>query len=217
MRKIITLLFCLFLSVGLALADNPIQIRAIDSSRVFTTGIYYNNTGNTANHTDESFARNFPVIPCSVNDLSDWHVYSCEWQPGVVKWFFDGDLVNQSLPTDSIPHRPMYLKVDYAIDNYACPRNRPIWFGSDTMIIDYIKVCQLKWDCDEEEEITCQSELDDFNYSVKKSINISSTIEGVAVENSDRITFRLTDSFEITGEFQVDDGSEFIVITQNCP
>ena len=28
MRKIITLLFCLFLSVGLALADNPIQIRA---------------------------------------------------------------------------------------------------------------------------------------------------------------------------------------------
>lgn len=32
MRKIITLLFCLFLSVGLALADNPIQIRAIFSS-----------------------------------------------------------------------------------------------------------------------------------------------------------------------------------------
>lgn len=32
MRKIITLLFCLFLSVGFALADNPIHIRARFSS-----------------------------------------------------------------------------------------------------------------------------------------------------------------------------------------
>lgn len=196
---------------------NPTPPSVQDSSRVFTTGIYYNNTGNTANHTDESFARNFPVIPCSVNDLSDWHVFSCEWQPGMVKWFFDGEMVNQTSPTDSIPHRPMYLKVNYAIDIFACPHNKPIWFGSDTMVIDHIKVYQLKWDCDEEEEITCQAELDNFNYSVKKLVNVSSAVGNVAVENSDAVIFRVTDSFEITGEFQVDSGAEFSVIMQNCP
>ena len=35
--------------------------------------------------------------------------------------------------------------------------------------------------------------------------------------NSDAVIFRVTDSFEITGEFQVDSGAEFSVIMQNCP
>jgi beta-glucanase (GH16 family) len=196
---------------------NPTPPPIRDSSRVFTTGIYYNNTGNKANHTDESFARNCPVVPHTTTDLSDWHVFSCEWQPGSVTWFFDGSVVNQSSPTDSIPHRPMYLKVNYAIDDFACPLNKPIWFGSDTMVIDYIKVYQLDWDCSTDEEITCQDELDNFNYSVKKTINISSTAENVVIESGEKTTFRVSDTFEITGPFQVNSGAEFTVIKQNCP
>ena len=196
---------------------NPAPPPIRDSSRVFTTGIYYNNTGNKANHTDESFARNCPVVPHTTTDLSDWHVFSCEWQPGSVTWFFDGSVVNQSSPTDSIPHRPMYLKVNYAIDDFACPLNKPIWFGSDTMVIDYIKVYQLDWDCSTDEEITCQDELDNFNYSVKKTINISSTAENVVIESGEKTTFRVSDTFEITGPFQVNSGAEFTVIKQNCP
>lgn len=196
---------------------NPTPPPVTDSSRVFTTGIYYNNTGNKANHTDESFARNFPVIPHTTTDLSDWHIFSCEWQPGSVIWYFDGSVVNQSSATDSIPHRPMYLKVNYAIDNYACPLNKPIWFGSDTMVIDHIKVYQLDWDCSTDEEITCQNELDNFNYSVKKSINISSTLEDVEIESGEKTTFRVIDFFEITGGFEIENGAEFTVIIQNCP
>ena len=196
---------------------NPAPPPIRDSSRVFTTGIYYNNTGNKANHTDESFARNCPVVPHTTTDLSDWHVFSCELQPGSVTWFFDGSVVNQSSPTDSIPHRPMYLKVNYAIDDFACPLNKPIWFGSDTMVIDYIKVYQLDWDCSTDEEITCQDELDNFNYSVKKTINISSTAENVVIESGEKTTFRVSDTFEITGPFQVNSGAEFTVIKQNCP
>ena len=196
---------------------NPTPPPTEDSSRVFTTGIYYNNTGNKANHTDESFARNFPLVPHTVPDLSNWHTFSCEWQPGEVTWYFDGSEVNKSRPTDSIPHRPMRLKVNYAIDGFACPRNKPIWFGSDTMTIDYIKVYQLKWDCGTDEEITCQDELDDFNYSVKKSINISSTTEEVVIGNNNHVTFRVTNGFEITGPIKVENGAKFTVIMQNCP
>lgn len=196
---------------------NPTPPPTQDSSRVFTTGIYYNNTGKKANHDDESFARNYPVIPRTIPDLSDWHVFSCEWQPGSVTWFFDGTIVNQSGPNDSIPHRPMCLKMNYAIDGFACPKNTPIWFGSDTMTIDYVKVYQLKWDCGTDEEITCQNELDDFNFSVKKSINISSAKEEVVIENNNQVTFRVTDEFEITGPFEVSNGAEFTVIMQDCP
>lgn len=54
-------------------------------------------------------------------------------------------------------------------------------------------------------------------YTVKNSVSITSTNGNVAVSNTDKITFRVTDSFEITGPFQVDLGGEFTVIRQDCP
>lgn len=85
------------------------------------------------------------------------------------------------------------------------------------MVIDYINVYQLNWDCSTEEIIARQSDLNNFNYAVKKSIEISSSIEPVFVQNIDKLTFRATDSFEITGPFQTEVGSEFTVIIQDCP
>jgi len=196
---------------------NPTPPPTQDSSRVFTTGIYYNTTGKKANHTDESFARNYPVVPRTTTDLSDWHVFGCEWQPGSVTWFFDGTIVNQSGPNDSIPHRPLRLKINYAIDGFACPKNTPIWFGTDTMTIDYVKVYQLRWDCASNETIGCQSDLDNFDFAVKQSISITPAIEEIRVNNTDKLTFRVTDSFEVTGPFEVEEGAEFTVIMQSCP
>ncbi len=85
------------------------------------------------------------------------------------------------------------------------------------MIIDYIKVCQLKWDCNTDETITCQSDLDGFDYAVKKTVSIVSTINQPIVSSGDKATFRVADSFEITGPFEVQSGGEFTVILQECP
>lgn len=85
------------------------------------------------------------------------------------------------------------------------------------MVIDYIKVYQLNWDCSTEEIIARQLELGQFNYAVKKSITITSSIEPVFVQSTDKVTFRATDFFVITGSFQTDSGSEFTVIMQGCP
>mgnify|MGYP007101870348 CR=1 FL=1 len=52
------------------------------------------------------------------------------------------------------------------------------------------------------------------------SMNLMAQIDpydNVKVRNTDKVTFRVTDSFEITGPFQVDSGGEMTVIMQQCP
>ena len=82
---------------------------------------------------------------------------------------------------------------------------------------DYINVYQLEWDCDRDELITCQTDLTSFDYKVKKSIAITSTNGDVSVGSSNKVTFRTSGFFEITGPFQVDSGGELTVIMQSCP
>ena len=104
----------------------------------------------------------------------------------------------------------------YALNNHN-NNSLPEWKGTDTMVVAYIKVFQLDWECNIDEVITCQSDIDGFDFGVKKSITITSTIEPVSIRNANKVTFRATDSFEITGSFQVDSGGEMTVIMQQCP
>ena len=157
-----------------------------------------------------------------INDsLSHWHTFACEWLPDHIIWYCDGNLVNEYHNPDSIPNHPLTLKVGYGIDRYAMqgnnPESIPHWTDSSSLVIDYIKVLQLGWDCSHEEVIESQSDLADFDYKVKKSISIISSIDDVEICNTDKVTFRATDSFTITGPFQVDSGGEMTVITQSCP
>ena len=190
-----------------------------DSARVFSTGIYHNLTGVHPNFDTESFARNFHLVPPSNNDLSDWHIFSCEWMPDHVCWYFDGNMVNGYYCQEHIPRHGMTLKANYAINKWAIDNNtgQPIWKGSDVMVIDYIRAYQLEWDCDTEVTITCQTDLDNFDFKVKKSVEIASSYEEVEIENAEKVTFRITDAFKITGPFHVENGSEFTMILQECP
>ncbi|MCQ2321434.1 MAG: hypothetical protein MJZ91_08930 [Bacteroidales bacterium] len=85
----------------------------------------------------------------------------------------------------------------------------------DEITIDSIRVYQLKTDCDTDETIASQSDLDSFEYAVKKSISII-PFENIVIDTNDKMTLRVTDSFEITGTFQIDAGAEFTVIKQEC-
>ena len=183
----------------------------------FTSGIYYCDTANYCGR-ETSRARVYPMINDS---LSHWHTFSCEWMPEHILWYCDGHLVDGYHNPDSIPHHPLTLKANYAIDRYALKNHNndslPEWKESDKMVIDYIKVYQLNWNCDTDEIITQQSDLSGFDFAVKKSITIASTIEPVNVGSTDKVTFRATDSFEITGPFEVGSGGELTVIMQQCP
>lgn len=183
----------------------------------FTCGIYCDND----NYDIASHARKNPILPIGNSDLRNYHVFSCEWLPYSVKWFVDGQLINDYYVRDSIPHHPMNLRTDYAIDSWALldhyPHNVPIWFGSDVMTIDYIKVSQLNTDCDAEEIFTNQSDLDNFDYAVKKDIKILPSSRSVKIRNTDHITLRATDYVQINNSFQVEYGGEFTVIIHECP
>lgn len=158
-------------------------------------------------------------IPNNEEDLTGWHTFSCEWLPERVTFYRDGQVTAEE--REHVPSHYLSLKANYAIDRYALinhiEENPPAWFGTDTLFIDYIKVKQLKWDCGTDEVITCQSELDTFDYGVKKSISITSANGNVKVRDTAKMTFRATDSFEIIGPFQTDLGGELTVIIQECP
>lgn len=183
------------------------------SPRCFTCGFIFNDTANVLEGHDH--AQTFPILPSTSPDLSEWHTFSCEWLPDHIIWYCDDNVCNSYFEADTIPHRKLTLKVNYAIDNYYQHNGTP-WPGG-IMTIDYVKVYQLNWDCSTDEVIAQQSDLDYFNYAVKKSITITSAIEPVNIESTNKVTFRATDSFEINGSFQVDSTGELTVIMQQCP
>ena len=185
---------------------------------VFSSGIKYCSYCGIDSLATEC-ARRFPRIPDSEGNLSTWHTFSCEWLPESVTFYRDGQFISQE--KDSIPSHPLALKTTYSIDryifdNYSTGTNL-IWEGTDTMYVDYIKVLQLRCDCDTDEVIACQSDLNGFDYGVKKSISITSSLEAVKVADTCHVTFRSTDYFQITGPFQTDVGGELTVIMQTCP
>ena len=184
--------------------------------RVYSTAICHNLHGHGVCHETDNYAGIYPRLPNGQEDISGWHTYSCEWMPDHVYWYLDGNLVNSYFDKTHIPRHSLTLKTSYAIDdNYY--HDSVVWMDSDTLTIDYIRVYQLGWDCDTDEVIACQNDLTGFDFKVKKSVAITSSIEEVEVGDDDKITFRVADSFEITGPFQADSGCEFTVIRQDCP
>ena len=187
----------------------------VGDPHVITCGIYHNLTGESPN--DEHHDSYGRVYPNNMPDVgAGFHVYGCEWMPDHVYWYFDGQLINSYTNLEHIPRHPLILKTNYAIDGFF-DHGDTIWAGPGTMTIDYIKVYQLKWDCSTDEVIACQSDLDNFLYKVKKSISITSTVDEPIVSSTDKVTFRMTNSFDITGPFEVQQGGEFTVVQQDCP
>ena len=185
------------------------------NKRCYTCGIHFNDTTNHSSNEDR-FGKAYPMIPSWCTDLDNFHTFSCEWMPDHVIWYFDGVEMNRYDNPANIPHRPHFIRATYNLDGYY-NHNNIIWQGTDEMVIDYIKVRQLKWDCATDEVITCQSDLNGFDYAVKESISITSTLGESVVSSSDKKTFRVTDSFVVTGPFTVNNGAEFTVIKQMCP
>lgn len=72
----------------------------------------------------------------------DFHVYVLEWEPDVMRWFIDGNLIHST--TNGIPHAPHYLIFNTAVGG-AWPGNP----NATTMFpqyhdIDYVRVYQRR-------------------------------------------------------------------------
>ena len=157
----------------------------------------------------------------SDNDITHWHKYGCEWLPNRIIWYLDGEAICEYGTSELIPCHPMTLKANYSIGNTSIyhpnhPDQYVLWTGSDIMTIDYITIHQLQWDCSTDVVISCQSDLDNFDYKVKKSVTINPTNQVVKVYATDIVNIKTTDSFAITGPFEVRAGGRFSVLALDC-
>lgn len=182
----------------------------------YSTALLYNKHGNVCPYGEHN--HKVIVRMPENNDITHWHTYGCEWLPDRITWYLDGEVVNEFYAPDSIPCHPLTLIANYAIDNKSLDPISlyPSWTDSGVVAIDYIQVRQLDWDCSSDEVISSQSDLDGFDYAVKKSVIIDSAIADVKVRNTDTVCFRVTDSFEVTGPFEVENGARLSVIKHAC-
>ncbi len=62
-----------------------------------------------------------------------WHVFAADWRPGIVNYYYDGNLVGTL--TSGITSSPMYLILNLGVGGYGGPIATP----SD-MLVDYVRV-----------------------------------------------------------------------------
>lgn len=186
----------------------------------FTCGLYCDNDHYPASLNDVSYARTHPILPNTSSDLTHTHVYACEWMPDHVTWYVDGSVVNEYVRQDSIPHHEMYLIANYAINNYAMRKVNgqyfPDWCDGDEMVVDSIRIFQLKTNCDTDVLITNPLDLTTYQPSVKKSIRIESSNEFTAPTNLN-VSMRAVDSIVIGKGFTLPLGAQITLRTQPCP
>lgn len=199
----------------------------VGDNRCFTSGLYINDTGNAVSWRDAA-ARKYPRISDDKPGVEQWNTWGCLWMPDKVEWYVNGEMINSYYNVDSIPHHPMYLMANYAIDNYIASylqrldsigeaETNMFYQINDTMYIDYIRVYQPKWDTalvmiDE------QYDMDNYVHGIKSSVTINSKDnEPIIVRPDKKIDIMASESVYITAPFQVDEGANFSIMIQENP
>ena len=190
------------------------------SPRCFSSGIWYN-PYSTAYIGDGMINKNhLYIIDSSKPALYDWHTFGCEWLPGSIKWYLDGNVVNEMNDTIcGLPHDPMMVMVNYSIDNYALIDNdnydsKPEWKGVDSLTIDYCRIYQLIGKCDHYDTIRSQHDLDCYDYGVKGSVTILPDSGAAITFGEHGMTIRAVESITIEGECDITASST--LITHPC-
>lgn len=140
---------------------------------------------------------------------ASFHTFAVKWSPGVVVWYIDGVQKGISDNSELVPKDPMWLKANYAIDTYSKIENKN--FPME-MVIDYIRVYQLKCEHNKSVTLTTNSQLRNYSPSVKKNI----IVKGTQSKVEKNLHLMATDGVEIKGDFEVPLGVEFCAETVGC-
>ena len=185
----------------------------------YSSGIWHNPNGVYAldpldpNNYAINYAKAYNHLPSNEPDLREYHTYGLEWMPNYVKWYRDGNVVSEYRNIEHIPQYRKWLLVSYAIGIY---HGNLTWFGTDKLIIDYIKAYKLKTDCSEDVFIRTTTDWQNYSASVKHSLSIGST-NGLIVPQNSNHTFRAVESISIDQPFELPQGAKMTLIVQECP
>ncbi len=191
-----------------------------DILRESVSGIWYNSLGtnyypNANNEGAIRYANYHHLLP-STSTLEDYHKYGCLWLPEKVEFYVDGNIVNECDNPEQIPQFPMWLKITH-IEDDSVKINNSWWQGSDEMTINYVKVYRLKSDCDSIVTIRSNTDLDNYRFSVKRSITMGAQTGVLSLPNDSTYNMRAVEFINIDGGFEIPVGTELTLITQECP
>ena len=146
-------------------------------------------------------------------NYEDWHIYSVDWDADKITWYVDGSIIRtiQNRNLDNFGNS-IVDPVKIILGSHANP-DRILDNSSfeEYMYVDYVKVYQLKYDCN-----TVVNEIPNFNaycYTVKKSISLSGA---TTIPPNSNISLRATDFIELKPGFEVPLGAELYLGVNPC-
>jgi beta-glucanase (GH16 family) len=90
-----------------------IDIEFLDSNpRKIQFNVYFNKGKEGDNNND--YRQHSPAqmdLPFDASE--DFHEYTIEWAPGVIRWFVDGKLYREILESEKVPYLPMTLRMNH--------------------------------------------------------------------------------------------------------
>lgn len=115
---------------------------------------------------------------------------------------------------NNLTNEHIFVKDD-ALDN-SNPR-RPLWTGSDEMIVDYVKYYQIRNNCETDVLIQNVSDWNNNVSGLNRTITIGST-SGIVVPSNTNKSLRASESITITnnGDFTIPAGAQVTFLIHDC-
>lgn len=149
--------------------------------------------------------------PTNYDYNNTWHTYGIEWSPSKIIWYVDGSPI-RLFPNHGIID-PVRIILNLSIETTYLP-NYSTPFPS-VMLVDYVKVYDLKNDCNTIIN-TCNYNFSTYDNKVKKEIVIGGGACVNSIPNNTNMFLRATDGVLINGDFTVPVGSELYIDVNPC-
>jgi beta-glucanase (GH16 family) len=143
-------------------------------------------------------------------DYTDWHVYSIEWSPSKIIWYVDNFAVRILSNHDVMDATSIIMNL--SIENGISIQGTSF---PQKMLVDYVRVYQLKNDCDSILNV-CQYDFSSHDNRVKKKIIIGDGTCLNELNPDDNVYLRADESVTIQGDFNVPVRAELYIDVNPC-
>lgn len=199
---------------GLNTYSNEAEIDIVEPTGQQGSGIF----GTNVHKSYPPSAVNFPqdIAPANGFNYGDWHTYAVEWTPSKIIWYLD-DAPIRILPNHGVidPVKTILnvsLK-DEIINSLGVPS--PFTQFPRKMYVDYVKVYQLKNDCETSLNV-CNYNFSAHDNRVKNEIIIGNGTCTNSLQVGDNVYLRAAEGITINGDFTVPVGAELYIDANPC-
>lgn len=139
-----------------------------------------------------------------------WHTYGIEWSPSKIIWYIDGSPIRLLANHGIID--PISIILNLAIEPGFLP---PLTSFQSNMYIDYVKVYDLKNDCNTVLN-ACNYNFSNHDNKVKKNIIIGNGSCNNSLNPGDNVHLRASESILLNNSFTVPIGAELYIDVNPC-